>query len=219
MARVRAGTETFDAFAREHQGEFLRMAKYVARRWRMPAWCDERDLAQEVMLACWEFTWRWESHRDVSLERYVTFNAIDRAKKRAHKARGANLHGSADRNPSRFELPSSALHHDRQEGERSAEWFDEYASLDADQEQAVEDGESLARAGQDLLECERRILQHLREAGSLAKAAEQVWKDPDARRQSRIATRRQAARAVVRVAAKVAEQFAPEELREWMEAS
>ena len=185
----------------------------------MPAWCDERDLAQEVTLACWEFVWRWEPHRDVSLERYVTYNALDRAKKRAHKARGAKLHGNAGRNPSRFEMPSSSLSRDRQEGERSAEWMDDFACSSPDQEEFVERGESLAHAGQDLLDCEQRILRHLREAGSLAKAAEQVWADPVARRRAGIANRQQAARAVVRVAAKVAEVVAPEELRQWMEAS
>jgi hypothetical protein len=219
LARVRAGTDTFDAFVRENGAELLKMAKYVHRRWGMPQWCDERDLCQEIAIGCWEFVWRWEPHRGVTLERYVTFNAIDRAKKKAHKARGANLHGSAGRNPSQFDLPSSALHRDRQEGERSAEWFDEFACSLAEQEQAVERGESFARAARDLLECERRILAHLRAAGSLAKAAEQVWADPEARKGARIASRRQAARAVVRVAAKVAEDFAPEELREWMEAS
>lgn len=219
LARVRAGTDTFDTFAREHAGEFLKMARYVARRWRMPLWCDEHDLAQEVALGCWEFVWRWEPHRDVSLERFVVFNALDRCKKKAHKARGAKLHGNAGRNPSRFEVPSSSLSRDRQESERAAEWTDEFAWAMPEQQDAVEQGESLARAGQDLLDCERRILQHLQQAGSLAKAAEQVWADAAARKGAGITDRRQAARMVVRVAAKVAEKFAPDELREWMEAS
>src|ERR1019366_7821729 len=109
LLAVRAGEETFDDFARRTKSHWQRLGQYIARRWRQPTWSSEEDLVQELLVAAWYAVWNWDEKRGVPISRYVVFNACDKSKKKAHKARGAKLHGNSDNNPSRTEIAFSGL--------------------------------------------------------------------------------------------------------------
>src|ERR1700676_3294716 len=103
------GHITSDKFFRETAEIWLRMAKHLLRRWKSPAWVDEEEIKQELMIGAWRCVWNFEPTHGVTLTRYVAWNAMDYAKKKLHRMRGAKLSGSADRNPSRYEISFSTF--------------------------------------------------------------------------------------------------------------
>jgi len=103
LHRLREGQLSFTDFATYTHNHWHRLAVHLYRRWKPPTGVDVEDVLQEVLLAAWQFVGTWDPEREVSLERYVVWNASDKAKKQLHKLRGAKLSGSSDRNPSRAE--------------------------------------------------------------------------------------------------------------------
>jgi hypothetical protein len=111
LARVLAHPSTFPSFVSATRTEFARMAAYLARRWTPPAWVAPEDMIQELYYGAWIALFGkkpFDPTRGKTLAQYVVYNAMSRAKRALHKARGAKLCGSPDRNPSRMEIPFSA---------------------------------------------------------------------------------------------------------------
>ncbi len=100
---LRKGAMPFAEFQSCTHEVWWRLAAHLYRKWKPPTGVDVADVYQELLLAAWQFVGTWDSTREVSLERYVVWNASDKAKKALHKLRGARLSGSSDRNPSRGE--------------------------------------------------------------------------------------------------------------------
>jgi DNA-directed RNA polymerase specialized sigma24 family protein len=105
LLAVWVGSMTFDAFARATRGEWRRIAADLVRRWAPPGWVTTEDVEQDLLLAAWLFLDAYRPDSPAGIHAYVTWNAMDKAKKRLHKVRGAVLAGSADRAPSRIERP------------------------------------------------------------------------------------------------------------------
>jgi DNA-directed RNA polymerase specialized sigma24 family protein len=81
------GAITFDQFARQNTKDWQRMARYLLRRF--PADCiAEDDVVQELMIGAWQSFAKFEPTRvdkrgkPITAERYVTYNALSKAKKR-----------------------------------------------------------------------------------------------------------------------------------------
>lgn len=106
-------TGDFAAFERATRAGWYAFARTLLSRWRAPTHTSEADLVQEMLVTCWSFLDEWDPARGVSLRTYLTFNAIDKARKYLHKMRRAGHDGGAGR--SRFELPFSALARDGEE--------------------------------------------------------------------------------------------------------
>lgn len=167
LARVLEGSLTFDHFVMKTRPHWRRLAKYIMRRWRIPAWTAAEDVEQELQLGAWMAIWNWQPGRGPTLAGYVIYNAVDKAKKECHKWRGALRSGSnADKSRSRFE-PSTT-----QAFGESAEWRVDNALQEAPgQLQAVEEAELNARV---LRVCvawhERLFVEHAVRGGILNEA-------------------------------------------------
>jgi hypothetical protein len=192
---LREGRLSFDEFALETRGRWTALAAYVARRWRLPAWGSTEDLHQELLLGAWEFVWRFEPCVGTRIDKFVVFNAVDKAKKAAHRMRGASLSGSADRNASRIEKPLASF---TEEGERAV-----LAILqeEADQVHAIERTEAMQHA---LSVCrtpsERKIIETLIRTGSLLQCALALYEDPATRLDWRMNNEDHARRLVIEAA-------------------
>jgi DNA-directed RNA polymerase specialized sigma24 family protein len=113
LTRLQSGEQSFERFARATRKTWLNLAHHLLRRWRGPVSVDVEDLVQELLVACWRCLLRFDPSRvdgkgnAISIERYVVYNSVDKAKKWLHKRRGA--YRRDDKSPSRFELPFSTL--------------------------------------------------------------------------------------------------------------
>lgn len=103
------GRITFAAFVAATRTEFVAMACSLMKRWIPPASMAPDDLVQELYLGAWLCMWDFDATRGPSITQYVVYNAMSFAKRELHKARGAKLSGSADRNPSRMERPLASF--------------------------------------------------------------------------------------------------------------
>jgi hypothetical protein len=200
---LRDGRITFDEFARRTLPYWRRQAASLMRRWRQPLWVSIDDVVQDLLLAANRFVWEWDPSRGTSLIGFVTYNAYDKAKKRAHAQRGAKRSGNADSNPSRMERPVSS-YPDR--GEPDAEpWWTRLLASPATQHEALEEEE---RAEEALGACrdalEHRVLRRLREGAQLHEVVESLYADDELRLELGFASERDAARRVVEAAVAVA---------------
>jgi hypothetical protein len=111
VGAFRDGRMTSTEFFRVTQSAWQRMARYLLRRWRAPAWVEQEEIVQELHLGAMLCIWCYSDclARGRTLAEYVEWNAIDYAKKKLHAMRGANRSGNADANPSHFEKPFSAF--------------------------------------------------------------------------------------------------------------
>lgn len=98
------GRVSFEALVEKE--DWGRLAGDLLNRWPAPGWVDKEDVVQELLIGAYEKIWEFQPDRGVKIGRYVVWNAVDKAKKKIHKWRGAKLHGSSDRNRSRFEKTS-----------------------------------------------------------------------------------------------------------------
>lgn len=90
-AHVRAvhdGKKSFDQMVKDSKHEWSYLARFIFRRWDVPASFDENDLVQEMLMSVWD---RLQSYQDgkASLERYVIWNAIKRAERHVHNQRAS----------------------------------------------------------------------------------------------------------------------------------
>lgn len=94
-------------FERATAEVWRRFARYLCRRWKPPLGVNEVDVEQELKIAGWQAIERWDPSRGVRIDRFVRFQAIDKAKKWLHKQRDSyRRDGSA---PSRAPTVFSAF--------------------------------------------------------------------------------------------------------------
>lgn len=72
LEALRAGSITFNTFARTHDSRFRRWAAYYFERWPQRALCVA-DLVQEGLLEAWRAVDAWDPTRGVALERFVEY--------------------------------------------------------------------------------------------------------------------------------------------------
>lgn len=103
-ADVLAKRISLDVFFRKTSPVWRAMAKQLSRKWKSSL-VREEDTYQNICLAVCVIvaSGRYDASRANPAD-YLVFNALDKAKKKLHKARGAKLSGNADSNPSREPL-------------------------------------------------------------------------------------------------------------------
>jgi DNA-directed RNA polymerase specialized sigma24 family protein len=220
LLRVKEGQESFSEHARIHAESWDKLAQYVARRWKQPIWHSMEDLRQELLVAGWKAIWDWDVNRGTTIDSYVVYNAVDKAKKRAHKARGASLHGSADNNPSHFDVNFTRLFGNRTQGEWSeSDFIDRLLRVEATQHGIVEQNELIRRVFKICRTPRERYL--VREAAlagvfedalaldplAIVHCAERIYADPKSRLACRLGSERQALNAATDAAAAVRNRF------------
>jgi DNA-directed RNA polymerase specialized sigma24 family protein len=136
---VYEGRMTFDQLVCRERKHFRSLAANIMRRWQLPAWVALEDVEQDLLFAAWHKLWDYEPNRGISITRYLVYNAYDKAKKAAHKARGAIRHGNkVDSNPSRAERGVGVIWGD--DADRRSE---EITAQPAMQEQRVDRAQTL----------------------------------------------------------------------------
>ena len=208
LFRVRSGEIDFGEFVSNTQKEFRRMAVYLMKRWTAPEWFTADDVIQELYIGVWHYVWQWEESRGTTIDRYITFNVMHKAKRALHVARGVPISGRPDFEPSRFEktvgslIDGSAL-----DGEK---WMASILSNPPMAEENLIDQQdrkiSVATA---LKMCEttseRYVVLAIREAGSIDDAAEVLYADIDHRIALRLDSEESAEKFVLQQAWKVAQ--------------
>jgi hypothetical protein len=147
---------------------------------------------QDLFIGTWESIWKFDEHAGPSIGNYVVYSSISLAKRRLHKARGAKLHGSPDRNPSRMEVAISRLG----SAEETRETLDEMISrlsrkLDGWEESAEDRAEAaeqgLARVSVILAYCaddvQRKVIEAIAVSDAdVSRAAGILCRDEEFRR-------------------------------------
>jgi DNA-directed RNA polymerase specialized sigma24 family protein len=200
---VRDGHVSFAEFVIGTRTQFRSMAGYLARKWTPPSWMTLEDLEQELYLAAWHAIWDFEEGRGVGISKYVVFNAISGAKRALHKARGAKLSGSPDRNPSRMETPLAQFI----DGEQLmintlAEPAEQESLIVAfeDRKEAVQRAVKACKS-----DCERAAVLAIVDTESIEGGARVIYDDVDTRLSLRLGSEEAAERFVYRTALAVAE--------------
>lgn len=92
---VRAGEETFDAFAKRTMSEWQALAAYICRR--VAPWAMEHleDVVQELLFECWQHVPKWDPARGSELTRYCVFGSVAQVTRRvkgrkAERRKGMN---------------------------------------------------------------------------------------------------------------------------------
>jgi hypothetical protein len=196
LLQVRAGDMTFAEMVRASKKTWENHAQYIARRWRGPNWHGLEDLEQELLLGAWRAIWDYDPTvpNAPTIDRYVIWNAVDRAKKRQHKARAVRLHGNPDGEKSRFDMPAGSF---------SSGDITESMESPATQELhlgQIEHALSACRTRR-----ERLAIRTLAQTGSVLHAASALYEDEGARRVLGVGSPRAAGRAVRRAVRDVAE--------------
>lgn len=160
-----AGRIDFGGFERATRHSWSRLARMILARWRAPTYVTEQDLIQEMMIAAYSFTMKWEPRHGIAVRRYVTWNAIDKARKWLHKQRRAGHDGG--RGHSAFDLPFSSLQAD---DETRVDLLDLIAEpVRSEQESAAAYRQAIRQyAGA------QPVLQTLEKTGSVDAAAERI---------------------------------------------
>lgn len=117
---VHRGEITFTVFAKRTDKLWRRLAAQIRRRWPHPPWHGFEDTVNDLLLNAWEYLTtqdpkrKWDPAKSASCQRYVVWNAYDKAKKECHKVRGAShsrpkgQSDNVDRAKSRNERPLSS---------------------------------------------------------------------------------------------------------------
>jgi DNA-directed RNA polymerase specialized sigma24 family protein len=108
------GEITFARFVRRTEGEWMRLAAWLHRRWSIPASMEVGDVMQELLIGAWEAGRSFDDTRGTDPARFVIWSAITRAKKAINRERGALRRD--DRAPSRHPIAVSRLARDGGEG-------------------------------------------------------------------------------------------------------
>lgn len=151
----------FEEFFRETRAVWRGIAASLLRRWRSPTEID--DVLQEIRLELWGRRFRkFDPEKSTSLMRVLRWGANVAGKRWVHQERGANKHGTRDKNRSRCALPFSSFGRDGEED--SSRSFD--VPVEAVQER-VSDALSHVRAivGRCRTAQDRRIVRMLAECG------------------------------------------------------
>jgi hypothetical protein len=94
--QARAKEISTNVFFRKTDAMWERLTTYILRRWKSPSWYGREEVKQELMMGVWKAIGDFLPGRNVDIGRYVLWNAVDDAKCRLHKARGANMHRRRD---------------------------------------------------------------------------------------------------------------------------
>jgi DNA-directed RNA polymerase specialized sigma24 family protein len=214
------GETTFDQFVQATRPLWNRLAASLRRRWKVGEWYDHEDTVSELLMAAWKFVWKYDSSRSVrgGLQRYVVYNAMDKAKKALHVARGADRSKSVDKAPSRIECPLSAYGTKQAvEGDLSRIADDllhrhgEYAEPEQElrlierEEKDVAMGRALGHATSL---AEMHVIEALAETGSAAVAAKRMWNDVEVRVELNLEDEAAAHRAAQRTTRQLAKRMA-----------
>lgn len=175
------GRITFDQFLVETNQDWQQIAKTLLSRW--PAPIEVEDVKQDLMMWAWIFFDKFDANRGVDLGRYLVFNAIDKAKKAIHVARGANRHGNADQAKSRLpKLYDDLNMHSAERSFRSEDcssWLDLNNGVQQRQDKMIE-----AKAIVDQIpgkHGQKFGLCFLVSGGDLASVSSLVYEDPELR--------------------------------------
>ena len=202
---LRAGTIDARTFFLATNSLWLRLSRYLLRRFKSPAWVTEDELAQDLRIGAWKAVWDYEEQfsNGRSLARYAEWHAVDKAKKRLHKYRGAKLSGNADANPSRFETPISQLGSD----ETTMEWLEGLAVTAATQLEDCARAELLRRIDKVFHDDGKRYVARLLldNGGDVEETAIGVFLDRRAMRRCRLTKPREVGQFVATTAVVVAE--------------
>lgn len=203
LALVLDGRITYGAFVSTTRREFTAMACFLARRWIPPTWMVPDDIAQELYLGAWLAIWGYDPTRGKKLGEYVVYNAMSYAKRALHKARGAKLSGSADRNPSNIERPLASFGDD---GEALAEML---LAQEPAAEQVMIDAEHRSESVERALQAcetsrERVAILAISEAGDVDSGGRLLYDDLDTRIALRLGSEEHAARYITHAAGAVA---------------
>ncbi len=199
LLQLRAGQLTYREFLALTSTRWQALASLIARKWRMPGWTSLKDIEQWLHAGAYKAVWKWDPIYKVSIVRYVTYNAMDLAKKEMHKCRGAAYGGrGVDFNPSRLEIPFSTY-------ERDDDTHVPVTKTEATQFDSAVKKEAIRRA-LDACSNVREVLtvQALAQTESIAGAAELLYEDADARLRCRFSCERHARIVVERAAVSVA---------------
>lgn len=200
IALLHDGRLDFTAFYRETLPSWERLARYLLRRWKAPAWVELDEVVQDLVLGAWESVWCYSEPlaNGRPLHDFVQWNAVDKAKKKLHKMRGAKLSGNADSNPSHYETPLSSF-------EATSEWLDGLLQHGAEQHDIAERKQRIERACRT--EAERRAIRALSETGDIIQGAILLFGDDEARQLCGLQTPRDAGRFVASTAFAVAQRL------------
>lgn len=191
LQALRGGAMTFVQFERATRLEWYRLAAYLLRRWQAPAAAGLDDLVQEMLLEAWRVVGRYDPRRGVRLDKYVTWNAVNVAKKWLHRQRRA--YKLDDRSPSRHPLCLSSLDEDAPRRLEPVADCDVEEEADRTRQIAV----ALSRLTDEL---DRELFLRLVDArGDLDRAARAVSESAEARWMWRVEDEAGARRAIRRV--------------------
>lgn len=208
LASVLAGRIGYDGFVRATQREFNALAGSLMRRWRTPAWHTPEDVVQDLYLGAWILLQvkKFDPTRGVTLARWVVYNAMSFAKREIHKARGAKLSGSADRNPSNYEKPLTEF---GEHGDAIAEAI--LAEEPAAEQLMIEKQERDESVRTVLRACasgrERIAVRAIHLEGDVESAARMLYEDLDSRIALHLGSEEQAIKYVSRTARAVVERI------------
>lgn len=178
---LRDGRIDLAQYMRATRADYDRMAAYLARRWRPPAWFTTEDIVQELYASTWSSIWAFDAER-ASIERYVVYNTISGAKRRLHKARGAKLSGTPDKNPSRIEIPASAMLRQGADDETLEDIVSRFAACeDTAESMTIRIEDMRERAAHIIAACktpiEQKVIEALLETGDVDEAGEMLYGD------------------------------------------
>lgn len=184
LLELRGGVTTFDQFVRATLPQWRALATRLFRRWTPPTGYSVEDTTQDLLLAAWPLVAKWDPSRGVAIDRYVVWNASDKAKKTLHRMRGANRSGSSDKNPSRGEVL-------RFDGDQ------EHSPTIDPQTNRIERRQIAKMLASNQSEVEATVLLLLAELDGWEIVAMKIYEQPETRRRFRLGNESQA-RALVR---------------------
>ncbi len=228
LAALKENRIDFGRFVLETRKEYRAMAEYLLRRWTPPEWFTAEDVEQEMYLDTWRKYYdgdggkvRFPKYRPegATLVRVIVYGAMCAAKRELHRARGAKLSGSPDRNPSRHETPASALWDDG--GDRLVDMI--LAQPPRAEVELIDWQEKRLARAKALEACknkmERCVVLAIREAGSLDGASRVLYEDPSLREELGLESEKQAEKFVSKHAREVARRLVPVRRKKMAEAN
>jgi hypothetical protein len=172
LDRLSRDEVTFETFVSRTRNDWETLATSLLNRWTAPI--EVEDLRQAMLECAWQLLPKWNPSLG-PLHRFVVWNAVNEAKRQIHKARGANIHGSADKSSTRYHL-IELTGASREKTVAYQDWIDLSVSEDpiqdrvAEARERVEQLKTKCRTERDL-----RMLEALIEEGSLDAAAVVIY--------------------------------------------